>query len=54
MFVILNASGIVGAFLAMFRLPERTPLWIWAACSVGTIAVLNFVAYRRIRGRLLN
>jgi hypothetical protein len=54
MFVILNASSILGAFAAMFVVPESTPLWIWATCSVGTIAVLNFVVYRRIRGRLSN
>jgi hypothetical protein len=50
-FVILNASSVVGAFLAIFMVPGSTPLWMWAVCSVGTIAILNFVAYKRIRRR---
>ena len=54
MFVVLNAGSVVGASLALFMVPGSTPLWAWAACSVGTIAILNFVAYRRVRRRIPN
>jgi hypothetical protein len=52
MFVFINVAGLIGAFLAMFTIPQNTPVWMWALCSVGTITVFNIVVYRRFwRGK---
>jgi len=51
MFAILNASALVGAFFAIFTVPKNTPVWIWAACSIGAIVLFNLALYRRLRRR---
>jgi hypothetical protein len=47
--LILNASGLVGAFISLFTLPSNTPVWSWAIVSIAILAVMNFFALRRFR-----
>jgi len=53
MIIVLNVGLILGAFLAIFTVPKSTPVWIWAASSVTSIAGMNLWTYRRQRRRTM-
>jgi len=41
--IIVNVWGISGIVLATFGLPGDTPLWIWVACSLVALGLLNYM-----------
>jgi hypothetical protein len=43
----INVFGIVGIVASIFALPENTPFWIWAICSLAVLIILNLVAMRK-------
>ena len=41
--LIVNGCGISGILLSTIGLPGDTPLWIWAACSLLALGLLNWM-----------
>jgi len=39
--LLVNACGIAGIVLSTIGLPGDTPFWIWAACSLVALGLLN-------------
>lgn len=48
--VLLNVGLFGGIFLSIFLAPPETPVWLWAAISVILVAVMNYLAWRRLKG----
>jgi hypothetical protein len=46
---LLNLAGIVGSCVALFLIPESTPVWQWATVSCLVLALLNYASFRRLK-----
>ena len=47
--LLLNGGMLIGIFVSIFLTPPDTPVWLWATISVVVMAVMNFLALRRLR-----
>jgi hypothetical protein len=55
--LLINVGALVGIGISLFIVPEETPLWLWAAISLGALAILNYAQFawhRRIIRRTTN
>jgi branched-subunit amino acid ABC-type transport system permease component len=46
--IVLNLAWLAGIGLSIFIVPDNTPFWLWVAIALATIAILNFLLYRRL------
>jgi len=42
----VNGGGLVGIVISLFIVSPRTPLWLWAVVSGGTLIALNYACFR--------
>jgi hypothetical protein len=45
--VLLSFAGIIGSCVALFLIPENTPVWQWATVSSVVLVLLNYASFRR-------